>query len=69
MIVNTAERREYMREWRQKNRERIREQQRIRETRLAVAALDNVERVTDDVCIVKTTGGQEFTLIRERANA
>lgn len=67
--MNDAERREYMREYRRKNRERIREQQRIRQTRLAVAALESVERVTDDVCIVKTTGGREFTMIREKVNA
>jgi hypothetical protein len=67
--MTTAERREYMREYRRLNRERIREQQKIRETRLAVAALENVERVTDDVCIVKTTGGREFKLLRESANA
>lgn len=62
------ERREYMREWRHNNRERIKEQRYRRETRIAVAALDNVERVTDDVCVVKTTDGQEFTLIRDRVN-
>ena len=67
--MNSAERREYMKEWRRNNREKIREQRKRRETRLAVAALENVERVTDDVCIVKTTGGREFTLIRERVNA
>ena len=67
--MTDAERREYMREYRRNNRERIREQRQRRETRLAVAALENVERVTDDVCVVKTTGGREFTLIRERVNA
>ena len=67
--MTNAERREYMREYRRANRDRIREQKQKRETRLAVAALENVERVTDDVCVVKTTGGREFTLIRERANA
>lgn len=67
--MTSAERREYMREYRRVNREKIKEQRQRRETRLAVAALENVERVTDDVCIVKTTGGREFTLIRERANA
>ena len=67
--MTDAERREYMREYRRVNRERIKEQRQRRETRLAVAALENVERVTDDVCIVKTTGGREFKLIRERANA
>lgn len=67
--MTDAERREYMREYRRVNRERIREQRQRRETRLAVAALENVERVTDDVCVVKTTGGREFTLIRERVNA
>lgn len=67
--MTDAERREYMREYRRVNRDRIREQKQKRETRLAVAALENVERVTDDVCVVKTTGGREFTLIRERANA
>ena len=67
--MTDAERREYMKEWRRNNREKIREQRQRRETRLAVAALENVERVTDDVCVVKTTGGREFTLIRERVNA
>lgn len=67
--MTDAERREYMREYRRNNRERIREQRQRRETRLAVAALADVERVTDDVCVVKTTGGREFTLIRERVNA
>lgn len=65
--MNDSERREYMREYRRVNRERILEQQKRRQTRLAVAALEKVERVTDDVCVVKTTGGHEFTLIRERA--
>ena len=67
--MTDAERREYMREYRRVNRERIKEQKKRRDTRLAVAALENVERVTDDVCVVKTTGGREFTLIRERTNA
>ena len=67
--MTREERREYMREWRRNNREKIKEQRQRRETRLAVAALENVERVTDDVCVVKTTGGREFTLIRERVNA
>ena len=66
--MTNAERREYMREYRRANRDRIREQQKRRQTRLAVAALESVERVTDDVCVVKTTGGREFTMIRERAN-
>lgn len=67
--MTDAERREYMREYRRVNRERIKEQKQRRETRLAVAALENVERVTDDVCVVKTTGGREFTLIRGRVEA
>ncbi len=67
--MTDAKRREYMKEWRRNNREKIREQRQRRETRLAVAALENVERVTDDVCVVKTTGGREFTMIRERVNA
>ena len=68
--MTSAERREYMRKYRRVNREKIKEQRQRRETRLAVAALADVERVTDDVCVVKTTGGREFTLIRERtANA
>lgn len=67
--MTNAERREYMREYRRANRERIREQQKRRQTRLAVAALESVERVTDDVCVVKTTGGREFTMLRERVEA
>lgn len=67
--MTDAERREYMREYRRANRDRIREQQIRRQTRLAVAALEDVERVTDDVCVVKTTGGREFTLIRGRVEA
>lgn len=67
--MTDAERREYMKEWRRNNREKIKEQRQRRETRLAVAALENVERVTDDVCVVKTTGGREFTLIRGRVEA
>ena len=67
--MTDAERREYMKEWRRNNREKIREQRQRRETRLAVAALENVERVTDDVYIAKTTGGREFTLIRGRNDA
>ena len=66
--MTDAERREYMKEWRRNNREKIREQRQRRETRLAVAALENVERVTDDVCVVKTTGGREFTMLRDRVN-
>lgn len=66
--MTNAERREYMREYRRANRDRIREQQKRRQTRLAVAALESVERVTDDVCVVKTTGGREFTMLRERVN-
>ena len=67
--MTNAERREYMREYRRANRDRIREQQKRRQTRLAVAALESVERVTDDVCVVKTTGGREFTMLRERGGA
>lgn len=66
--MNNAERREYMREWRRNNRDRIRVQRQARETRLAVAAVEKVERVTDDVCVVKTTDGQEFTMLREKVN-
>jgi len=67
--MTNAERREYMREYRRANRDRIREQQKRRQTRIAVAALESVERVTDDICVVKTTGGGEFTILRERVNA
>ena len=67
--MTDAERREYMKEWRHNNREKIREQRQRRETRLALAALEAVERVTDDVCVVKTTDGREFTLIRRRVEA
>lgn len=67
--MTDAERREYMREWRRRNRDRIKEQRQRRETRLAFAALESVERVTDDVCVVKTTDGNTFTLIRERVEA
>lgn len=59
--------REYMREWRRKNRDKVKAQRERRETRIAVAALESVERVTDDVCIVRATGGREFALIREAA--
>ena len=67
--MNREERREYMRRWRQDNREKLREQKKERETRLAIAALANVERVTDDICVVKTTDGHTFTLIRKKGES
>ena len=63
--MTSEERREYMREYRKANRERIKEQRQKRETNIAVAALENVERITNDVCIIKTLDGHKITLIRK----
>lgn len=63
--MTSEERREYMREYRKANRERIKEQRQKRETNIAVAALENVERITNDVCIIKTIDGRKITLIRK----
>lgn len=67
--MTDAERREYMRKWRRNNRDKVREQRQRRETRIAVAAIESVERLTDDVCVVRTAGGREFTMIREAMQA
>ena len=63
--MTSEKRREYMREYRKANRERIKEQRQKRETNIAVAALENVERITNDVCIIKTIDGRKITLIRK----
>lgn len=63
--MTSEERREYMREYRKANRERIKEQRQKREINIAVAALENVERITNDVCIIKTIDGRKITLIRK----
>lgn len=67
--MTDAERREYMRKWRRNNREKVREQKQRRETRLAVEAIASVERLTDDVCVISTTDGREFTMLREAMQA
>lgn len=63
--MTSEKRREYMREYRKANRERIKEQRQKRETNIAVAALENIERITNDVCIIKTIDGRKITLIRK----
>lgn len=67
--LTNEERREYLREWRRNNPDKVKAQRERRQRRLAVAALERVERLSDDVCVVKTTGGREFTMIRERVQA
>ena len=64
--MTNEERRAYMREWRHKNPDKVKAQRQRYETRLAVAALERIERVTDDVCVVKTTSGREFTIFRKK---
>lgn len=65
--MTDAERREYMRNWRRNNREKVREQRKNREIKRAVAAIESVERLTDDVCVIRTVDGQRFTFLREVA--
>ena len=65
--MTDAERREYMRNWRRNNREKVREQRKNREIKRAVAAIESVERLTDDVCVIRPVDGQRFTFLREVA--
>lgn len=64
--MTNEERRAYLREWRHSNPDKVKAQRQRHETKLALAALENVERITDDVCVVKTISGQEFTIFRKK---
>lgn len=67
--MTKEEKRAYLREWRRNNPDKVKAQRERRQKQLAVAALECVERLSADVCVVKTTSGREFTMIRERVQA
>jgi hypothetical protein len=65
-MMTTEQRREYMREWRKNNKDKIREQQRDNARRKALADLVSVKIQPVDVCIIRTTHGGEYRVGRPR---
>ena len=51
---------EYMREWRSKNRDRIREQKREKARRDALASLESVKQLDANVFIMRAHDGREY---------
>lgn len=60
--MTKEERREYMREWRAKNRDTIRAQQRENARRKALEALSTVKRQDVSMCIIRTLDGGEYVV-------
>ncbi len=55
---------EYMRKWRSQNRERIKEQDRERARRKALAEMESVKQLAAGVAIVRCFDGGEFIVGR-----
>ena len=53
---------EYMREWRSKNREQIRERKQERARRAALDALETVKRLDVNVFIMRANDGREYVV-------
>ena len=51
---------EYMREWRNKNRDQIRDRKREKSRRDALAALENVKQLDVNVFIMRAHDGREY---------
>lgn len=51
---------EYMREWRSKNRDQIRERKQEKARRDALAALENVKQLDVNVFIMRAQDGREY---------
>lgn len=58
--MSTEKRREYMRAWREKNRDRIREQERKNARIKALAALESVKHLGAGVCIMRERSGRKY---------
>ena len=64
--MTKEERRAYLREWRRNNPDKVKAQRERHEKKIAFAALESVEHMNDYVCTIRTTSGQEFTMIRRQ---
>lgn len=58
--MTNDERREYMREWREKNRDKIRRQRTDRSRRDALAALKSVKPIDAKMFVMKSTDGRSY---------
>ena len=65
-MMTTEQRREYMREWRKRNQEKIHEQRLNNSRRKALTDLASAKIQPVDVCIIRTTHGSEFHVGRPR---
>jgi len=64
--MTSEKHREYMRAWRQANKERIKEADRERMRRKALADLESVSQLEEKVFIIKAQNDQEY-IIGDRA--
>lgn len=64
-MVN-EKRREYMRKWRAKNRDRIREQQKENARRKALADMESVKHLGAGVCIIRANDGRSYVVTGRR---
>lgn len=59
-MTKAEERREYMRRWREKNRDHIREYTKNKARADALAAMKSVKRLESSVCVIRTYDGGEY---------
>ena len=60
--MTDEQRREYQREWRAKNRDKLRDQRREYLQRKAIADLASVEQLNGGVAIMRTYGGRTYVV-------
>ena len=60
------QRREYMKKWREANKEKIKESRRENMRRKALDSVKNVIPEAVDMCIIKTRDGCEYHVARRR---
>lgn len=65
-MMTKEKRSEYMREWRSRNRDKIRDQRREKSRSEALAALESVKRLDAHVFIMRTRDGREYLVGGQR---
>lgn len=60
--MTKEERADYMRKWREENRDRIKIQQRESARRKAMADLASVKQLDTDICVVRSNDGRAYVV-------
>jgi len=65
-MLTMQQRREYEKEWRKNNRDKLKERRRDNARRKALADLKSTKMQTVDLCIIRTWQGGEYVIGRPR---